>query len=148
MDQGGGINCTRLRCTSSHPGRVANGRVDERRADENRTGRGGRRGRGAPRRLAAQARDRVAGPEGDELFVRSAVKGSDAAWFRGVQATHEGRIWAGGVEKDVTFADADHARDDDIDAAYRSKYRRYTGRILNSCLTPEARSTTLRLVPR
>ncbi|TMD28392.1 MAG: DUF2255 family protein, partial [Chloroflexi bacterium] len=43
---------------------------------------------------------------------------------------------------------ADHARDDDIDAAYRSKYRRYTGRILNSCLTPEARSTTLRLVPR
>ena len=33
--------------------------------------------------------------EGDELFVRSAVKGSDAAWFRGVQATHEGRIWAG-----------------------------------------------------
>jgi len=86
--------------------------------------------------------------EGDELFVRSAVKGSDAAWFRGVQATHEGRIWAGGAEKDVTFADADHARDDDIDAAYRSKYRRYTGRILNSCLTPEARSTTLRLVPR
>ena len=86
--------------------------------------------------------------EGDGLFVRSAVKGSDAAWFRGVQATHEGRIWAGGVEKDVTFPDADHARDDDIDAAYRSKYRRYTGRILNSCLTPEARSTTLRLVPR
>lgn len=84
----------------------------------------------------------------DALYVRSAVKGRNAAWYRGVQETHQGRIWGGGIEKDVTFVDADHKIDDEIDAAYRSKYRRYTGRILNSCLTPEARSTTTKLVPR
>jgi hypothetical protein len=84
----------------------------------------------------------------DALYVRSAVKGSDAAWFRAVQETHEGRVWAGGGGKDVTFSDANRDLDDEIDAAYRSKYRRYSGRILNSVLTPEARATTLKLVPR
>ncbi len=84
----------------------------------------------------------------DTLYVRSAVKGRNAAWFRGVQETHEGRIWAGGVEKDVTFVDAGHDIDDQVDAAYRAKYRRYAGSILNSVLTPEARSTTIKLVPR
>jgi hypothetical protein len=86
-------------------------------------------------------------PQDNSLYVRS-VNGRDAAWFRGVQETHEGRIRARGVEKDVTFVDADHTIDDQIDAAYRAKYRRYTGRILNSVLTPQARSTTMKLVPR
>lgn len=85
---------------------------------------------------------------GDGLYIRSAVKGRDAAWFRGIQETHEGRILAGSREKDVTFAEADHNIDDEVDAAYRAKYRRYVGRILNSVLTPEARSTTIKLVPR
>ena len=86
-------------------------------------------------------------PHDQTLYVRS-VNGRNAAWFRGVQETHEGRIWARGVEKDVTFVDADHAIDDQIDAAYRAKYRRYTGGILNSVLTPQARTTTMKLVPR
>lgn len=84
----------------------------------------------------------------DGIYLRSAVKGRDAAWFRGVQETHEGRIWAGSLEIDVTFADADHNLDDEVDVAYRAKYRRYAGRILNSVLTLEARSTTIKLVPR
>ncbi len=84
----------------------------------------------------------------DSLYVRSAVKGRNAAWFQGVQETHEGRIWAGGVETDVTLVDVDHDIDDEVDAAYRAKYRRYAGSILNSVLTPEARSTTIKLVPR
>lgn len=82
----------------------------------------------------------------DSLYVRS-VNGRNSAWFRGVQETHEGRIRARGVEKDVTFVDADHTIDDEIDAAYRAKYRRYAGRILNSVLTPQARSTTLKIGP-
>jgi hypothetical protein len=86
-------------------------------------------------------------PAGDSLYVRS-VNGRNAAWFRGVQETREGRIRAGSVEKDVTFVDADHKIDDEVDAAYRAKYRRYAGRILNSILTPQARSTTLKLMPR
>ena|SRR5438105_3058288 len=84
----------------------------------------------------------------DALYVRSAVKGRDAAWFRAAQEAHEGRIWAGGVEKEVTLEDANHDLDDEIDGAYRAKYRRYAGRILNSCLTSEARSTTLKVMPR
>ena len=84
---------------------------------------------------------------GDDLYVRS-VKGRDGAWFRGVQATHEGRTRAGGVEKDVTFVEASHDFDEEIDAAYRQKYRRYAGRILNSVLTPDARSATIKLMPR
>ena len=85
---------------------------------------------------------------GDDMYVRSAVKGRSAAWYRGVLETNQGRIWAGRVEKDVSFVAAEPAVFDEVDAAYRSKYRRYAGRILNSCLTPEARATTLKLLPR
>ena len=84
---------------------------------------------------------------GDNIYVRS-VRGRNAHWFRGTQERHEGRIRAGGVQQDVTFGDADHNLDDEVDAAYRAKYRRYAGSILNSVLTPEARLTTLKLVPR
>jgi hypothetical protein len=84
---------------------------------------------------------------GDDLYVRS-VNGRTGAWFRGTQVRHEGRIGAGGVEKDVTFVDADDGINDQIDDAYRSKYRRYAASIVGSVLTPDARSATIRLVPR
>jgi uncharacterized protein DUF2255 len=48
----------------------------------------------------------------------------------------------------VTFADADHRLDDEIDAAYQSKYRRYAKSITDPTISPVARSTTIRLVPR
>jgi hypothetical protein len=86
-------------------------------------------------------------PYGDSLYVRS-VKGRSGAWYRAVQATHNGRIGAGGAEHDITFVDADHNINDDVDAAYRAKYHRYAGRILDSVLTAEARSTTIKLMPR
>jgi hypothetical protein len=44
--------------------------------------------------------------------------------------------------------DADLDIDDEVDAAYRAIYRRYAGSILNSVLTPQARSTTIKLLPR
>ena len=84
---------------------------------------------------------------GDDLYIRS-VNGRTGAWFRGTQVRHEGRIGAGGVEKDVTFVDADDGITDQIDDAYRSKYRRYAPSIVGSVLTPEARSATIKLVPR
>ena len=83
----------------------------------------------------------------DDLYVRS-VNGRTAAWFRGTQVSHEGRIQAGGVDKDVTFVDADPNLNDQIDAAYRAKYRRYAASIVNSTLSPQARAATIRLVPR
>ena len=84
---------------------------------------------------------------GDDLYIRS-VNGRTGAWFRGTQVRHEGRIGAGGVEKDVTFVDADDGINDQIDDAYRSKYRRYAPGIVGSVLTPEARTATIKLVPR
>ncbi len=84
---------------------------------------------------------------GDDLYLRS-VRGRSGHWFRGTQERHEGRIRAAGVQQDVTFVDAGHDMDDEVDGAYRAKYRRYAGSILNSVLTPEARSTTIKLLPR
>jgi hypothetical protein len=84
---------------------------------------------------------------GDSLYVRS-VRGRKGSWFRGVQETHQGRVRAGGIDKDVTFVDADLAVYGEVDAAYRAKYRRYAGSILNSVLSADARSATLELVPR
>jgi len=84
---------------------------------------------------------------GDDLYIRS-VQGRTAAWFRGTQVRHEGRIWAGGIQKDVTFVDADHDIDDELDAAYRTKYRRYAASIISHIVSPEARSATIKLVPR
>jgi hypothetical protein len=87
---------------------------------------------------------------GDDLYVRS-VNGRAGTWFRGVQVRHEGRIQAGGVDKDVTFVEAARANldiNDQIDAAYRTKYHRYGPNIVNTIVTPEARAATLKLVPR
>jgi hypothetical protein len=105
----------------------------------------------APRRRDGKLRNPVTVwivRHGDGLYIRSAVRGRSAIWFSAVQETHQGRISADGLEKDVAFADADPNGYDEIDAAYRTKYRRYVGRILNSCLTPEARSTTIKVMPR
>jgi hypothetical protein len=84
---------------------------------------------------------------GEELYVRS-VKGRAGPWFRGTQDRHEGRIRAGGVEKDVSFVDAEPAVYDGLDAAYQAKYRGPNAQFVPSVLTAEARASTLRLVPR
>jgi len=83
----------------------------------------------------------------DELYVRS-VNGRASSWFRGVQVKQEGRIGGGGVEQEVTFSDADPSVNDAIDAAYCAKYRRYAKSIVDSIVSPDARSATLNLVPR
>jgi len=61
--------------------------------------------------------------------------------------THRGRTWPGRLEKDAQFDDADANVADALDAAYRTKYGRYAARIVNSVLSPAARSATLELVP-
>ena len=83
---------------------------------------------------------------GDDLYVRS-VNGRSGTWFRGAQDRHEARIQAGGVGKDVLLVETGDVGDE-IDAAYRTKYRRDAANIVGSVLTPEARAATLKLVPR
>ena len=84
---------------------------------------------------------------GQELYVRS-VKGRTGPWFRSTQDRHEGHIRAGGVEKDVSFMDADPQVHDGVDAAYRAKYRGPNAQFVPSVLTAEARASTIKVVPR
>ena len=83
---------------------------------------------------------------GDDLYVRS-VNGRTSNWFRGAQDRHEAHIHAGGVDKDVLLVETNESTDE-IDAAYRAKYRRYAASIVNATLTPQARAATLKLTPR
>jgi hypothetical protein len=83
---------------------------------------------------------------GDNLYVRS-WRGRTSKWFRGSQDRHEGHIRAGGVDKDVVFAEVDDLNDE-IDAAYRVKYDRYDATYVDPMVGPEARAATIKLVPR
>jgi hypothetical protein len=85
---------------------------------------------------------------GDEVYIRS-VRGASGAWYRTTRTSYEGHVNIGAVDSDVAFDDVEHdpAFEDRIDAAYRSKYRRYTGPVA-TITGEEARATTLRLSPR
>jgi len=85
---------------------------------------------------------------GDDLYVR-AVRGRDG-WYRGTRTRHEGHIRSGGIDRDVTFADADadHSLNDAIDAEYRAKYRSYPASFVDGVTSDQARSSTIKLVPR
>jgi hypothetical protein len=83
----------------------------------------------------------------DDLYVRSAY-GPDNPWFRRAKASGAGRVRAGGLERDVTFAEAASGAQADIDAAYHSKYDRYGPGIVGSVVGPDAEAVTIRLVPR
>lgn len=84
----------------------------------------------------------------ENLFIRS-VNGRAGAWYRGTQVRHIGHIQAGGIGKDVTFVEeADTEINNQVDASYRAKYRRYSANIVGSVLTQGARASTLKLMPR
>lgn len=85
--------------------------------------------------------------DGADIYVRS-VNGPTAGWFRGTRVRRAGRVWAGGVEKDVRFENADPVLNDQIDPDYRNKYRRYAGSIIDRISGAQVRATALRLVPR
>jgi hypothetical protein len=84
--------------------------------------------------------------DGDGLYVRSGY-GDRAAWYRAACRSREGHVSAGGIEKDVRLEDADPSANDPIDAAYRHKYLRHGAQWVNPMVAPEARSTTIKLLP-
>jgi len=80
------------------------------------------------------------------IYVR-AYKGRTSPWFRGAQTRHQGRIQAGGVEKDVTFVEeSDPEVNQQVDAAYLTKYARYP-QYVAPMVEPAAKSATLELIP-
>jgi hypothetical protein len=106
-------------------------------------------------RLASRRRDGTLRPyvtmwvvrAGDELYVRSAY-GPNNPWYRRARASGAGRVRAGGVERDVAFADAAADTHAAIDAAYHAKYDRYGPAIVNTVVGDHAAPVTIRLLPR
>jgi hypothetical protein len=84
---------------------------------------------------------------GNDVYVRSAY-GPDNPWYRRAKASGSGRIRAGGVERDVTFADAADDAHPAVDTAYHAKYDRYGPAIVGSVVGAHAAPVTIRLLPR
>jgi hypothetical protein len=82
---------------------------------------------------------------GDDLYVRSAY-GADNGWFRWAKASGTGRIRAGGLERDMTFTDADAGAHAGIDEAYHRKYDRYGPAIVGS-VGEKVHAVTINLPP-
>jgi hypothetical protein len=83
---------------------------------------------------------------GDDIYIRSAY-GPGNGWYRRAKARQAGRIRAGGVERDVQFAEAAANAHPAIDAAYHAKYDRYGPKIVGTVVGPSAAAVTLRVVP-
>ena len=84
---------------------------------------------------------------GDNLYIRS-VRGRTSDWFRGVQQRHEGRISAGGVQKDVSLEEIDDAAvNKQVDEAYLAKYSRYP-QYVAPMVVPQSQAATLKLAPQ
>jgi hypothetical protein len=82
----------------------------------------------------------------NDLYVRS-VRGAAGGWFKAAEGRHEGRIEADSTALDVSFEDAAHQLDAEIDDAYKAKYG-YPSDPVDSITTDEAKATTIRVVPR
>lgn len=83
----------------------------------------------------------------DELYARSAY-GPNNPWFRRAKASGAGRIRAGDLERDVSFAEPAPGVHASIDAAYHAKYDAYGPDIVGTVVGPRAEAVTIRLMPR
>jgi len=83
---------------------------------------------------------------GTAIYIRTA-HGTDNPWFRRALKSRAGRIRAGGIERDITFLDADPASHSAIDDAYHAKYDRHGPAIVGSVVGPRLAGGTLQLRP-
>ena len=72
---------------------------------------------------------------GDELYIRSA-HGWDNPWFQRALRSGEGRIQAGGVERDVVFEETSGELTPALHAAYHAKYDRNGPSIVGTVVRP------------
>ena len=82
---------------------------------------------------------------GDTLYARG-YTGQNVRWYQDAMRQKVGRIRAAGVTKDVAFEPVDGAINDQIDDAYRTKYR--SSPYVNSIVGAAARSATVKITPR
>jgi len=83
---------------------------------------------------------------GDDVFIRSAY-GYNNPWFQRALRSGQGRIRAGGVERDVTFEAPGPDLADAVTTEYHSKYDRCGAAIVGTVVDSEAVRSTLRVVP-
>lgn len=83
----------------------------------------------------------------DGIYIRSSF-GRDNPWYRRAIASGAGRIRAGGVERDVTFAGAEPEVHEALDAAYQTKYDRYGPDLVGNVVGDQVHDLTIRLRPR
>jgi hypothetical protein len=84
---------------------------------------------------------------GEGIYVRSAF-GRDNPRYRRALASGVGRIRAGGVEREVSFADHEPDVQDAIDAAYQAKYDRYGPELVGNVVGDQVHDLTIHLLPR
>jgi hypothetical protein len=81
----------------------------------------------------------------DVLYVR-AYNGQNSRWYRAAMRQKAGRITAAGITKEVTFEPVSGSINDQIDDAYRAKYR--SSPYLGPMIGASARCATVKLMPR
>ena len=82
---------------------------------------------------------------GDALYVR-AYNGQNSSWYMAAVRQKAGRITAAGMTKEVTFEPVEGMVNDQIDEAYRAKYK--GSPYLNPMIGARARSATIKITPR
>ena len=81
----------------------------------------------------------------DELFVR-AYNGKNSSWYMAAVNQKSGRITVAGITKEVTFEQIEGPINDNIDDAYRTKYK--NSPYLNPMIGKSARSATIKVIPK
>ena len=80
----------------------------------------------------------------DALYVR-AYNGTASGWHKAAMQQKRGRITAAGVTNNVAFEAVDGQINDDIDEAYREKYK--NSPYLQPMISTRSRSATVKIEP-
>lgn len=80
----------------------------------------------------------------DTLYVRG-YNGQKSTWYQAAIRQKAGRITAAGITKEVAFEPVDGPINDQIDAAYKSKYK--GSPYLKPMIAAQARSATIKVTP-
>lgn len=82
---------------------------------------------------------------GDSLYVR-AYNGQNSSWYKAALRQRAGRIIAANMTKEVIFDQVEGPINDQIDEAYREKYK--GSPYLAPMIGARARSATVKVTPR